>query len=448
MANGTALNASRPALWLSVLHYALAAVSIVLSVVGWFRVDPGFVGEVLWGTSEIVVTDSRGIDRMVQTPVLLVYSFAILSAFAIVTGSGLLRRRRWAWQSAFLTPVVSSPFWVVVTWLIARHIVLHRFGHTSTDPAFAGHVTPMADLGRAAVITTGLWGVAALVYWCLVRREGIRSDFARVPGSPARMLWTVLAGLGVSCVLVYSLVNFRLSDGRMLIHDAAAHGWTDAVAALLRLGNNADVRAVDGRTPLHFAADSGRLDVAKYLLDHGASIDSVDGQGLSPVAAAALGGYSLWDGYNRDCEKTVILLLARGADVKLPASRVVEGVACSPNYPRVLVRKLIEHGMPVNATYCQGHTLLSDACERGGPEDIDYLLASGAHMYPFVACVASPGNLAHLLKRGLDVHARDEDGMTALDYALEHDVMGSPGDGRISVKLLVQRGAKRGSGRQ
>lgn len=138
MANATALDASRPAPWLSALHYALAAVSIVLSVVGWFCADPGFVGEVLWGTSEVVITDSRGIDRMFQTPVLLVYSFAILSAFAIVTGTGLLRRRRWAWKSAFLTPVVSSPFWVVVTWLIARHIVLHRFGYISTDPAFAG----------------------------------------------------------------------------------------------------------------------------------------------------------------------------------------------------------------------------------------------------------------------------------------------------------------------
>lgn len=295
------------------------------------------------------------------------------------------------------------------------------------------------------MITTGLWGLAALAYRCLVRREGIRNDFARVPGSSACTLWRVLAGLGVSCVLVYSLANFRLSDGRMLIHDAAAYGWKDAVAALLRLGNNADVRAVDGRTPLHFAAGSGRLDIAKYLLDHGASIDVRDELDLTPIAAAALGGYSLWDGYNRDCERMVIFLMTRGADLRLSASSVVEGVACSPRYPRVLVRNLIEHAMPVNATYLERYTLLSAACERGGPEDIDYLLASGARMYPFLACEASPDNLAHLLKRGLDVHERDEDGMTALDHALEHDVVGGPGDGRISVKLLIQRGARRGS---
>lgn len=98
------------------------------------------------------------------------------------------------------------------------------------------------------------------------------------------------------------------SEPRAPLHHAAAAGQTDAVAGLLSVGANPNLRSgvlvVDGdsmqdwywepgRTPLTFAARGGHADVVHRLLDAGADAAACDRNDFSVLHAAAVGGSEL-----------------------------------------------------------------------------------------------------------------------------------------------------------
>lgn len=438
--------------WMVVFHYAIAIVSLVYFAVGWYCADLSFVAEILFGTNRFVVNDSRGIDRSVENPVLLTYLFAVVFVFAVVVGTGLLRRKLWARKWSLYTPVVTLPLWVPLMWMIARWTALSRFDGLSTDPAFKGNVTPVADVRHGMVIALLIWAVASLGYWFVLRKI-TRNETAEREERRTGHRYAYLGVIGMVLALFLPLIVFRVCDGRMLIHDAADYGWTRTVAVLAHVGQSLNIRTRDGRTPLHFAASAGQLDNVNYLLDHGADINALDRQKISPAASAATGRNSFWGGHNDDCQTVLLCLLKRGARVSEADEGMLTGLlGFPPSTPAALpgpkadyrgdyVRLLLKCGFPVDARDSLGYTLMDYAVECGTPSDIDYLLDHGARMYPGLAAYATEKTMAHLLKRGFDVNERDEDGRTALDWARDNHNCSSSGDGEKVVRLLVKHGA-------
>jgi hypothetical protein len=201
---------------------------------------------------------------------------------------------------------------------------------TALDEAVA-HVRE-GDLSRVTAIVEG-----PVLQPCFQRS---RSLFAQFTG--------VLIGSGHAAMAEYAqktlLANPDLAhesySGRTLLHAAAGAGNLPMVAALLKLGVDADIKDAGGRTPLycagnecrgggpvvkaliqggakadapngvkrctalHMAARRGHVEVAETLLQCGANIEARDSLGETPLRRAV------------NCGRTAVaaLLLAKGAD--------------------------------------------------------------------------------------------------------------------------------------
>lgn len=143
---------------------------------------------------------------------------------------------------------------------------------------------------------------------------------------------------------------------------------------LLDHKSNVSARADDGNTPLHLAAKAGYASIMKMLLDHGADMNAVNRKGQFPIHCAVDGDY---------------------------LEHFVEGLAF-----------LLDHGADPSAKTLTGDTPLIIAAKR------DFLPAVKA-----------------LLKRGVDVKAKDREGHDALHYARDRLPTGP------IVKLLEQQAA-------
>lgn len=212
-------------------------------------------------------------------------------------------------------------------------------------------------------------------------------------------------------------LDARDSHGMSALHLAAALGREPALRALLRRGAAPDLLAADGQTPLGVALSAGRRDIADWL----------DWRGW-PLPRRAL----------------------REEDV--PAAAIVGDVDA--------VRRLLDLGLPADATDHQGCTALLRAAGGGHRAVVDLLLARGAdparaahsgatalsaavsmrhveivdrliganaaleQRLPgeltvlMVACALGlPDLAARLIAAGADVHAVDGQGRTALHCA-------------------------------
>jgi len=112
------------------------------------------------------------------------------------------------------------------------------------------------------------------------------------------------SGLGI-LFFVTVLAGCEQPDTDVAIHEAARSGQADRVSVLL----NGDPTLIesrdgDGMTPLHQAVLGGQTEVAETLLNRGADISAMDAQARTALHHAANAG---------DAE-AVSLLLARGSD--------------------------------------------------------------------------------------------------------------------------------------
>ena len=178
----------------------------------------------------------------------------------------------------------------------------------------------------------------------------------------------------------------------------------------LLLDAGANVNAMYGDTALYQAAENGDMDAVRLLLDYGADVNL----GRETPLIAALYG----DEYSKDNRAMVQLLLDNGADVHrctdtgLWSSTMLAAV----HHPECLPL-LIEAGADINYV-CRGitdyysYTALMWAAEDGVTESVKILLENGA-----------------------DIHAKNKNGRTALDLAMnnQHTEV---------VQLLQAAGAK------
>jgi ankyrin repeat protein/thiol-disulfide isomerase/thioredoxin len=135
----------------------------------------------------------------------------------------------------------------------------------------------------------------------------------------------------VKILLAYKVnVNARDTYSQTALHDAAAAGQAEIVAALLQAGADVNVpqlgfslpcgsgaeRRPSNTTPLHFAASGGNVATIKVLLAAGAKVNAVTKHGATPLMFAASSRR-----YEKDKQESRLpiaeLLIAQGADVKL-----------------------------------------------------------------------------------------------------------------------------------
>ncbi len=100
-------------------------------------------------------------------------------------------------------------------------------------------------------------------------------------------------------------VNARTVAGMTALHQAASFGHWEVIEELLNHPNvNVNARADDLKAPLHLAAQKGKERSVILLLGKGADVSLADNDGWTPLHYAAVGG-----------KKDIIqLLLNKGAD--------------------------------------------------------------------------------------------------------------------------------------
>lgn len=155
--------------------------------------------------------------------------------------------------------------------------------------------------------------------------------------------------------------------------DAARNGEIRQVRALVEADAVLlDARDGDGLTPLHRAALGGHVEIAEYLLDSGADISAVDAQNRTPLHHAAFEGHAA----------CVELLIDRGSEVTAREFRGRTPLFLATNWGHNLeaVETLIAAGSDVNDRTERGEEVLFSTLFYGRPGIIDALLEAGARL--------------------------------------------------------------------
>lgn len=207
------------------------------------------------------------------------------------------------------------------------------------------------------------------------------------------MLWgTTMRVKSMSLVLLLGAALFTggapAETASLSLLDAARQGDRQAVRSLLNSGAKVDVAAADGMTALIWAAHRNDSEMADLLLRAGADVKAANDYGATALYAAAA------------------------------------------NADPAMTSKLLAAGADANACLLSGETPLMEAAERGNLETLRVLLAYGANPN---AREANGGQTAlmwaiserqsavteELVRRGADVHARSNNGFTALMFAAQ-----------------------------
>ena len=196
-----------------------------------------------------------------------------------------------------------------------------------------------------------------------------------------------------------------------------------------------DVKRNGGWTLLHLSFNSREL--IEYLIQNGADIEARSDSQWTPLHSQAYGGHK--DG--------VELLVEHGADLEATHAYGMTPLVNSIKWGRAeVIKLLVEKGADVNVTNILGRTPLIMSAVYGWHEPVKILLNGGARTdvkdknyqrtaLHFAALNGHLGIVAELLKKDIDVNAKDADGKTPLDYANQY------GHGKVA-DLLKSSGAK------
>lgn len=252
-------------------------------------------------------------------------------------------------------------------------------------------------------------------------------------------------------------VNARDDAGNTALHHAALNHDLAAVTALLAAGAEVDARNAAEATPLLYGA--GHVAIARALLARGASVNAVSTLKNTPLLVAAAYPDSLAavevllaagaDLHAKKADnlevvlsraagagdgRTVDLLIARGAAKDAASAAAALGAAASLGYTAIVDRLLAAGADPnrdpvfvghaLNKALWSGHLGLAQRLMEKGA-DVNLRSPSGHGTPPMVwAGYNQPGDPAiakALVARGLDVNTANDQGGTALSWALRND---------------------------
>jgi ankyrin repeat protein len=267
-------------------------------------------------------------------------------------------------------------------------------------------------------------------------------------------------------------VNAKTNTGATALMRSAAKGHEEIVKLLLSKGAKLNLTDENGNSALSEAILIGRTDIIKLLIDVRADVNLRDGNGCTVLmnvlgaepgrirrllnagadvnAGDTNGNTALMKGasrYNYRVNDATKLLVDNGADVnpknKAGSTALMLGVSnCGVGF----VELLLEKGADVNAKTPDGRTALIEAASRipqpaTWPERIWYKLWS---LFPgkisrvplYTTCGLEMMKL--LLKKEVDVNAKDVNGATALNLVRKIDSE----EARGIAALLKAKGAK------
>lgn len=219
---------------------------------------------------------------------------------------------------------------------------------------------------------------------------------------------------------------------------ATLTGKTKAVALLLELGADVNVRQEDGGTPLHIAFFLGRAEISELLLKKGADVNAKNNKGEIPANGLMVPWVFtrfLTDMFDFELEqkevedgRNKIREMIIGREVSQPqkaANDIWEAVFIGD---LKFVKQAITEGMDVNAKNpVTGDPLLFIAALMGHTEVMTFLLEKGANINArkgdgntalhAAAFLGRADAVELLLKRGADINIRNNQGGSAMDNA-------------------------------
>ncbi len=222
-------------------------------------------------------------------------------------------------------------------------------------------------------------------------------------------------------------VNTPDEDGYTALHWASQNGHIEVVKLLIASGSNSSLVDKDGFFALEIACNNGHTQVVKFLLENGA--DPNQGRdGFTALHSAS--GY---------CHSEIIsMLIAHGANVNANDNTYGGEEVWIPLHWAAqencldVAKILIENGADINAltnpnglspldiaimenNIAFAKLLLENGADVGtGPSSENYL--TPAHL---AASYNRPEIMELLIQYGVNVFAKDDDGMVALDNAID-----------------------------
>ncbi|XP_059498926.1 ankyrin repeat domain-containing protein 24-like [Stegostoma tigrinum] len=159
------------------------------------------------------------------------------------------------------------------------------------------------------------------------------------------------------------------SDGRSLLHLAAARGRTECLEILLSYQLNVEARDGDGCTALHVAVRNSQLECVRSLVKHKVPLTAVDHHGRTALHCAAMCG----------CVESARLLCDQGIDLDPldQDSQTPLMLTARFGHPGAC-QLLLDRGATVDVTDSKRRTALILACESDCPEVAEILLRAGA----------------------------------------------------------------------
>ena len=218
-------------------------------------------------------------------------------------------------------------------------------------------------------------------------------------------------------------MNMRFEDGQTPLHLAAIIGHTSIARYLLE--NNAETYVQDssGATPLHEAVRYGNIDIIKLLLNAGANINAKDNLGKTPVMVIMP---------QDKINEIYSIMQKHNADLSekdMYGDTVLHNAAMM-NVSSEVVLQLINGGADVNARNKEGVTPLEIAVQKGNLNLANYLTVYGANIHtqdtkgrsPLKLALEADNKMLEAILKRENSTSQDTDGNTPLHIALINDV--------------------------
>lgn len=243
--------------------------------------------------------------------------------------------------------------------------------------------------------------------------------------------------------MVYNLARERKRDGVMSLLqqgcDPNQHCPTSLYTALIAASFNNDIALIkvllncptidvnksgqNQMTALHYACENSFIDVIALLLQNGASRDIRNSYGETPLDCAVRNGHdSAADCIRFDPAKISICLAAKHGDLRVIEALVLQGVSINNRKRHIIDGKdEINHYLatPLIAAVSFGQKVLIKKLLSSTTFviDVDMTDELGKSALVYATLSGEEDIVLYLLKKGCNRYLRDNEGMTAADWA-------------------------------